>query len=208
MPDLPPKLFVTGTDTDVGKTVISALICAAYQRPYFKPVQAGVLPCTDSDTVRRLAQARTFPERHRLGRPASPHASAHDEGVRILRADFQLPDTETLVVEGAGGVAVPLCDSPELWQVQLMTHFALPALIVARSGLGTLNHTLLTTHYLRHHGVQIAGIVLVGAAHPENRRDLGRWGAPVLARVPRVDNLTEQFPSLVADFQSQILGSA
>ena len=204
MNPLPSHLFVTGTDTDVGKTVVSALLCAAFGYDYFKPIQSGVEPCTDSETVARLTDCTVHPERFKLLRPASPHAAASDEGLELRLEDFTLPTTELLVVEGVGGIAVPLCDDPLLWQVELIRHLNLPVIVVSRTALGTLNHTFLTVTHLREHGVGIAGIVLVGPEHPENERDLDRWGAPVLARVPMVDQFDAWFPRLVADFRTQI----
>ena len=204
MTSLPPRLFVTGTDTDVGKTVVSALLCAAFNYEYYKPVQAGVEPCTDSETVARLARCVVHPERFRLLRPASPHASATDEGLTLRLDDFSMPDARRLLVEGAGGIAVPLCDNPMLWQVDLIRRLDLPVVLVSRTALGTLNHTFLTVHYLRDHGVEIVGIILVGPPHPENERDVGRWGAPVLARVPIVDALDSEFPRLTQELRTQI----
>lgn len=200
--NLPDRLFVTGTDTDVGKTVVCALLCHALGYDYFKPVQAG--RPHDSDTVRILAGCPVHPERHRLKRPASPHASAMDEGLTLSLADFTLPNAPRLVVEGAGGVAVPLCAEPPLWQVDLIRHFGLPTLVVARTGLGTLNHTFTALHYLKTHQIPVVGLVLVGDPHPENERDLDRWGAPVLARVPQVNNVPHSFMALSTDFSKQV----
>ncbi len=182
---LPARFFVTGTDTDVGKTIACAALCAAGAYDYLKPIQSGVPG--DSETVAALCGARVWPERWRLQRPASPHAAAADEGVRIALSDLSLPPAPRLIVEGVGGWLAPLAMDPPLWQSDLVRALGLPVLVVARTGLGTLNHTHLTCRALRADGVQILGLLLTGPPHPENERDLPRLtGAPVLARLPQV----------------------
>lgn len=195
MPVFPPKLYLTGTDTDVGKTATAAALCAATGATYWKPVQSG--EPTDVATVRALAPSVAIvPEAHVLPRPASPHAAAADVGVHIDPAELVLPDADRLVVEGAGGWMVPYAQDPLVWQADVVQALDLPVVVVARTGLGTLNHTFLTLRALRADGLDVAGLVLVGDAHAENERDLARWGAPVLARLPRV-TLPEGFGALV-----------
>lgn len=180
---LPDRFYVTGTDTDVGKTVTSALLCAAGGWDYHKPVQAG-FP-TDADTVAALCpEVRVHPSTHVLDAAKSPHASADDQGLLLPLESLTLPDAPRLLVEGAGGWMVPYRTAPLAWQADLVRRWRLPVLVIARTGLGTLNHTFLTLRALRQDEVEVLGLVLVGPEHPENQRDLARWGAPVLARVP------------------------
>lgn len=180
------QLFVTGTDTGVGKTIVSAWLCRHLQADYWKPVQTGAGQDDDSATVAELAGCRTHPPRWALSLPASPHLAAREAEQRIAVADFALPDASRLIVEGAGGVLVPLNEEETL--LSLMQRLQLPVVVAARSGLGTLNHTGLTLMALRQAGLTVAGIVLVGDAHPDNRSTLARR-APVLGELPVLDPL-------------------
>ncbi len=200
----PDRFYLTGTDTDVGKTISAAVLCAALDLAYWKPVQAGLDEETDSELVARLSGVRVYPERWRLKRPASPHAAADDEGLRVQLEDFTLPDASRLLVEGAGGYQVPYAHHPLLWQGDLMAHLKLPVVVVARTGLGTLNHTLLTLRALRADGHAIAGLVMVGDEHVENQRDLQAMGeVPILARLPLMGNVADEFADLVAQLRRQ-----
>jgi dethiobiotin synthetase len=191
----PESFYLSGTDTDVGKTLCAALLCAAFEMDYWKPVQAGLSQETDTQTVARLSQAQVHPERWRLQRASSPHSAADAEGLRLKISDFELPTKRPLLVEGAGGYQVPYADKPLFWQGDLIRHLDLPVVLVARSGLGTLNHTLLSLRALKADGQRVAGIVLVGDLHSENERDLTAMGAvPVLARIPFMQLIDEEFP--------------
>lgn len=194
---LPARFFVTGTDTDVGKTIACAALCAAGGYDYLKPIQSGVPG--DSETIAALSGVRVWPERWRLQRPASPHAAAADEGVRIAVSDLSLPPARRLIVEGVGGWLAPLAMDPPLWQSDLVRALRLPVLVVARAGLGTLNHTHLTCRALRADSVQVLGLLLTGPPHPENERDLPRLtGVPVLARLPAVADPAADLAQLAA----------
>src|SRR6056297_84569 len=139
----PSKIFVSGTDTGIGKTVVSAMMTLGQSATYWKPIQSGLEEETDTEFVRRvtgLSDEHFMPERFRLQEPLSPHASAEIDGVTISLDDFQLPEagTNNLVVEGAGGLLVPLNDNDMI--IDLIERFQLPVLLVSRSELGTLNH--------------------------------------------------------------------
>ena len=150
--------FVTGTDTDVGKTLVSAWLLTHLDAWYWKPVQAGTLPETDSATVRRLAEVapeRILPEAYVLPEPTAPHEAARRAGIEISMAKITPPVTDRLlVVEGAGGALVPLTDTA--YVIDLATELHLPVILVARSTLGTINHTLLSLEAIRRRGVQEA----------------------------------------------------
>jgi malonyl-CoA O-methyltransferase len=185
-------VFVTGTDTGVGKTVVSAWLMRALDADYWKPVQAGLDGETDTEAVQRLTG---FPE-ERFHRPAyrlkaalSPHEAAAREGTAIALDAFRLPVTgRTLVVEGAGGLLVPLND--RAFMTDLMARLGLPALLVAGSGLGTINHTLLSLEALRARGLAVAGVVMNGPANPANRRAIETFGAvAVIAELPLLEPL-------------------
>ena len=138
----PDRFYLTGTDTDVGKTITSALCVPWIWITGSQPKRAWRKRQIPSWW--RLAGVRTHPEQWRLKRPASPHAAAPDEQIRIQLSDLKMPPAQRLLVEGAGGYQVPYADHPLLWQGDLMRHLDLPVVVVGRTGLGTLNHTLLT----------------------------------------------------------------
>jgi len=185
-------VFVTGTDTGVGKTVVSACLVRAWQASYWKPVQSGTADGDDDTaTVVRLATpARHAPPAYMLRAPLSPHAAAALEGIAIDvdRLAALLALSAPLVVEGAGGVLVSLTDRQLM--IDLMARLALPAVLVARSGLGTINHTLLSLMALRSRGLAIAGVVLNGPPNPGNRAAIESYGAiRVIAELPPVEPL-------------------
>lgn len=186
---IPPRgLFITGTDTGVGKTVVSAALMTGLRGIYWKPVQSGLNGMTDTEFVREktgLQDRHFLPETYRLRLPAYPHASAAHEGVRIDLETFQLPEiseSECLIVEGAGGIMVPL--NERHFMLDLMKKLDLPVLLVTRSTLGTINHTLLSLEQLRRNGLQVFGVVMNGPKDPGNREAIERYGrVHVLAEI-------------------------
>jgi dethiobiotin synthetase/malonyl-CoA O-methyltransferase len=163
-------IFVTGTDTDVGKSVASAWLVQKLQARYWKPIQSG-LDGRDVDVVRRLAaldEARIMPTAVELQEPLSPHEAARREGrVVPLSALSTIPEGDgTLVIEGAGGVMVPIND--QALMLDLMQALAVPVVLVARSGLGTINHTLLSLMALRSRNIPILGVIVSGVPAPHN----------------------------------------
>jgi len=195
------RVFVAGTDTDVGKTVLAGLLTAAWNAHYWKPVQAGTEPTTDSRTVAEwVGAARVLPERHCLRRPLSPNQAAEREGAVIELTDFSLPAVDgALVVEGAGGLLVPL-NSRDM-MIDLVARLRLPVVLAARSGLGTLNHTLLSLEALARRGVSTVGVVTIGPEHPDNRRDIARFGgARVVGHIPPLEQMdAETFRRVYAE---------
>ena len=186
-------VFVTGTDTGVGKTLVSAWLVRGWQADYWKPIQCGTADGTDAETVRLLSGMRAeriHRSRREMRAPLSPHEAARLDGIRIDLSDFTLPDTvRPLVVEGAGGVLVPLNEHDLM--VDLIARLGLPALVVARSGLGTLNHTLLTIEALRRRAIPVTGVVMVGPANPANRAAIEHHGqVAVVAELPMLEPVT------------------
>lgn len=198
------RVFVTGTDTDAGKTVVSGVLAAAWQAHYWKPIQSG--EPTDSQTMRGwIPPERVLPERHVLRDPLSPNQAAERMGCQIELADFSLPDVVgPLVVEGAGGLLVPLNQQHMI--IDLIARLGLPVVLVCRTGLGTLNHTLLSLEALHHRGLPVAGIVFSGPAHPDNERDIRHFGGvPIWGRVPRMHPLdAASFPQI---YREQLTGA-
>ncbi len=187
-------VFVTGTDTEVGKTVAAACLIQALDGDYWKPVQAGLADGTDTETVRRLTgldAARHHPPTYELTAPLSPHEAARLDGTTIRMEAFILPTTDRpVVVEGAGGVLVPLNDSALM--IDLMEHLGLPVILVARSTLGTINHSLLSLEALRRRRLAVLGVIINGASNPANQTAVADFGrVPVLASLPILDPLNK-----------------
>lgn len=181
---------VTGTDTGVGKTVFAAGLTAALGGRYWKPVQAGLDDETDSELVARLVpQADVLPEAYRLNTACSPHEAARIDGVTIDPARLALPAGDApLVIEGAGGVLVPL--APGLLFADIFAQWGLPVVLVARTALGTINHSLLSIEALRARGVAIAGLALIGPTNPASEAAIASFGkVPMLGRLPWLDPL-------------------
>ncbi|MBH2000305.1 MAG: ATP-dependent dethiobiotin synthetase BioD [Sphingomonadaceae bacterium] len=198
-------LVVTGTDTGIGKTVFAAGLAGALGAHYWKPIQAGVDPDGDKEVVARLSGLpadRILPEVFRLTTPASPHLAARIDGVAIDLDDLALPQVDgPLVVEGAGGVLVPISET--LLMADLFAHWGQPVILCARTGLGTINHSLLSIEALRSRNVPIAGIVFIGEAHAENERIIPQLGGVAsLGRLPLIDPLDPV--SLAAAFMDHI----
>ncbi|GBR50159.1 dethiobiotin synthetase BioD [Neokomagataea thailandica NBRC 106555] len=198
-------VFVTGTDTGIGKTLTSAILTSAWHATYWKPLQTGLNEEDgDSPTVKHLASLpaeRLIPPAYALQAPLAPSAAADLEGIRINPGRLVLPDVnQPLVVEGAGGVMVPVTE--DLLMIDIMARFALPVVIVARSGLGTINHSLLTIEALKRRGIEILGIVFSGDENPGNMRDIERIGqVQTLLSIPKIANIT---PQTISDYAKNV----
>ena len=186
------QLVVCGTDTDVGKTVVSALLVEGLGARYWKPVQSGLEEGGDRGRVQALLDLpteRIVPEAYRLAAPVSPHWAAEREGLTLDPDKLALPAGKgPLVVETAGGLLVPL--RRDWLQIEQIQRWGLPVVLVARSGLGTLNHTLLSLEALARRRIAVLGLVLNGDPHPDNPRTLMELGGvPVLLELPPLDPL-------------------
>ena len=185
-------LFVTGTDTGAGKTLLSALLVSALNRKYWKPIQTGMSEGTDRETVMRWAEVgedRTYPEAYRFDPPVSPHLAAERQGTTIEMAGIRRPaSNEGLIIEGAGGVFVPI--NNDSFMLDLMKQLGAPAIIASRTALGTINHTLLTVVGLREGGVDVRGVVMIGDENVDNRRAIERYGnVPVIGAIPWLNKI-------------------
>ena len=185
-------IIVTGTDTDIGKTVFAAALAGALDASYWKPVQAGMEGGGDAVTVATLAglpSGRILPEAYRLQTPCSPHRAAEIDGVEIQIDRLALPVVDgPLIVEGAGGVLVPI--TRDVLFVDLFARWAQPVVLVARTGLGTINHSLLSIEALRSRGVPILGIAFVGDPVEDSEATIARIGdVRRLGRLPRLTPL-------------------
>ena len=191
---MPRGFFVTGTDTGIGKTVVSALLCAALDAFYWKPIQTGSIEGTDRATVMRLAElspGQALPEVYCFRPPVSPHLAARLARVRIELGKItmpKLPRGKILIAEGAGGPLVPINEKQLM--TDLMRHLGLPVVLVTRTTLGTINHTLLSLAALRAANLKIAGVVMCGTPNAENRKAIERYGKiRVIGNLPRLKKL-------------------
>jgi dethiobiotin synthase len=190
-------LFVTGTDTNVGKTVLSALLVAALDGIYWKPIQTGVSEGTDRETVVRWAdipEERTAPECYTFDPPVSPHLAAEWAGATIDLKSIRRPQTaagKPLIAEGAGGVLVPVNNSQ--FMLDLIVQLGLPVVIASRSALGTINHSTLTVRELRRAGATVKGVVMIGHENKDNERAVEKYAAvPILGRIPFLDSINRR----------------
>ena len=191
--------FVTGIDTDSGKTLASAILCEALEADYWKPVQAGAPK--DSDTVRSLLSNRRsaiLPESFFLTTPASPHAAARIDGIEIDVSKFIKPQTSNnLIIEGAGGCLVPLNDNE--FVIDLATAFQAQVILVADLYLGSINHTLLTCRELASRKLNVKGIIFNGPSNAESERIiLHHTGLPCLLKIAREEKIDKSTVSKYA----------
>jgi len=200
---LPRRFFVTGTDTGIGKTLVSAMMMLGLKSHYWKPIQSGIAEGSDTDWIRKitgLSEEYFFKERYLLNEPLSPHAAALIDGINIELSDLTTPGPaeQSLIVEGAGGVMVPI--NGEHMMLDVIKKLALPAILVCRSELGTINHSLLTINCLRQAGVDINGVIMNGSLNPSNRAAIEHYGqVSVLAEIEPIENVSRQ--SLLKTFE-------
>jgi dethiobiotin synthetase len=191
---MPKGFFVTGTDTNVGKTVLSSLLCAALRGVYWKPIQTGSREGTDRQTVIGLAGidvADALPEVYVFDDPVSPHLAADRARCEISLERINLPPgngERPLIVEGAGGVMVPI--NRHQFMMDLMRQVGLPVILAARSTLGTINHTLLSIRRLDGAQIGVQGVVLIGPPNPDNKQAIERYGGKqVIGEIPPLENI-------------------
>lgn len=185
------RIFVTGTDTDVGKTVFSAALAGALNAHYWKPIQAGCLDRSDSDVVRMLSglpNEKILPEACRLKTPCSPHQASEIDGVTIECDALQPPALDPLIVEGAGGLMVPV--TRDVLIIDLIARWKLSTVLVARTALGTINHSLLSLEALAARKIPVLGVAFVGDPNPESEGIICAWsGVRRLGRMPMIAEL-------------------
>lgn len=186
------RYIIAGTGTDVGKTVFAAGLCQLIGAAYWKPIQAGLADETDRDIVTWLAGLsadRVFPEAYRLKTPASPHLAAERDGITIDHAKLSPPATDfPLLIEPAGGLMVPL--SRHVLQIDIIKTWNAPVILVAVTGLGTLNHTLLSLEALKSRVIPVHGVAFSGSEHKDNQRTIAEIAnVKNLGRLPHIEPL-------------------
>lgn len=186
------KLFITGISTDVGKTIASSIIVEALEADYWKPIQAGDLDNSDSHKVKSLISCHTersrgtkskiFENSYQLHTPASPHLAAELDGIAIDLKKIKEPETQNhLVIEGAGGVFVPLNDTDCVIDLIQKDY---KVIIVSRHYLGSINHTLLTVEALQNRKLNIAGIIFSGEENKSSETIiLNKTGVKCIGRI-------------------------
>jgi dethiobiotin synthetase len=187
------RIVVTGTDTGIGKTVFAAALAGALDGCYWKPIQSGLDEETDSEIVRRLSDLpteRILPERYRLKTPASPHLAARIDAVEIDVKQLDWPSTSRpLVIEGAGGLLVPL--TRDVTYIDVFARWRMPLVLCARTTLGTINHTLLSIEAIRARGIPLLGVAFIGDENNESEDIIVAMGRTRrLGRLPHLASLT------------------
>jgi dethiobiotin synthetase len=191
-------IFITGIGTGIGKTLVAAVVTEALEASYWKPVQAGFEDGTDSDWVgERIShpKGRIYPEAYKLALPASPHIAARQEGVIIelnaILRQFGTMHARPLVIEGAGGLFVPLND--RYFMIDLIQKLDATVLLVSRNYLGSINHSLLTAAACRRQGLRVAGWIF-NDQYLRYEQEIAQWsGIPAIASIPFEENLSRDF---------------
>lgn len=194
------NFFVTAIGTDGGKTLVASILVEALKADYWKPVQAG--KPTDTETLQSLVSntiTRFHPETHLLKLPMSPHAAAKYEHMAISLDDFVLPETKNdIVIEGAGGVLVPLND--ENFVIDIAKELGVPVILVVNNYLGSINHSLLTINYLESNNIPVKGIIFNGDTNEESERIIEKHsGYKVLLRLPKLGLINKEVIAYWAD---------
>lgn len=185
--------FVSGIGTDVGKTVVSSILCQWFKYDYWKPVQSGDLHRTDSIKVYEIVRFegfKTLEERHRFKAPLSPHIAAKLDDVTIQVFDFELPKNDKgILIEGAGGLMVPLNEQGDLY-IDVIQQLQIPVILISRHYLGSINHTILSVEALKNRNIPIAGIIFNGEELPETESIILKLtGLKKLFTVPQFEQL-------------------
>lgn len=195
------RLIIAGIGTEVGKTLVSAVLCRALKADYWKPVQAGELDSSDSHKVAAWSGAKTWPEAYRLTQAMSPHAAAAHDGVRIEADQMRPPSTpERLVIELAGGLMVPLRE--DYLNIDLIAELGSPVLLVVRDYLGSINHTLLSLALLQQRNIPLAGLVFTDTPNPESRAAIqARTDTPTWLALPHLDTIN---PEIITYYATRV----
>ena len=186
------KFIICGTDTDIGKTLISSFFVKGLNSFYWKPIQSGIESQTDSQTVEKLAQVskeKIIKEAYVFTKPLSPHWAAEIDQKAINFDKLRLPKVQgSLIIETAGGLMVPI--TRNFLQIDQIKQWNLPVILVCKSSLGTLNHTLLSIEALKQRNIEILGLVVNGEKHLDNPKTLVDFsGIPLIAEFPYIKKM-------------------
>lgn len=196
-------IFITGIGTGVGKTIVSAILVEKFKADYWKPIQSGDLDHTDTDQVRSLVSnpiSKFHPEAYRLTQPFSPHKSAALDGIRIDLEQISIPETENqLIIEGAGGLMVPLNDKDLM--IDLIQKLDAEVILVSQNYLGSINHTLLSAELLKERKIKIRNLIFCGAADQSSEEIIGKHLNSDIIRVPLFNPLNR---NSIREFVSEL----
>lgn len=189
------KIFVTGIGTDVGKTVVSAVLTEALQADYWKPIQTGTAFGSDTEKIKRLVTngiSKIHPETYRFDAYVAPHSAAASEGKEIDFESIAAPQTNnTLVIEGAGGLLVPI--NEKYFMIDLIKKLEVETILVSQNYLGNINHTLLSCQALKSQGIKVLGIIFTGTENAASENTiLNHAGFPLLGRINREVSITPE----------------
>jgi dethiobiotin synthetase len=195
------QFIVAGIGTEMGKTVVSAILTAGLKADYWKPIQAGDLDQGDAYWIRNwVPSATVHPSTYALTQPMSPHSAAEIDGITITLENFKIPTDQTLIVELAGGIMVPLNERET--NLDLIKHLNLPVILVSKNYLGSINHTILSYEILKQHRIQMAGIVFNGPENPSGEKFiLNHTGLPLILRVNQESEINE---AVIASYSTKI----
>lgn len=188
------KYFIAAIDTNVGKTIVSSILCKALNYSYWKPIQCGDLDNSDTLKVNELVkQVNTHKETYALIHPLSPHEAARLSSVEVSLESFVLPINDSLIIEGAGGLMVPLNDKGDL-VIDIAKKFSVEIILVIKNYLGSINHSLLSLDYLKRNNFKIKGIVITGDSTPSSERIIEKIsGCKIILRIPQASVIDEVF---------------
>jgi dethiobiotin synthetase len=185
------QIFITGTDTNIGKTLACSWLCLHSGYSYFKPIQTGAIFNTDSKTVAKIANVKTYDEIYKYPSPVSPHLAAKLQNEEIDIYKIKLPTTQHLIVEGAGGVMVPI--NNDCFMIDLIKHLSIPVIVVASTKLGTINHTLLTLMALKARNIKTLGVILSGQTSQANSHAIQTYAnIEILAHIPLLKRINQK----------------
>ena len=187
--------FISAIDTDVGKTIVSAILVEALKADYWKPIQAGNLEDSDTMTVQSLisnSASQFYSETYRLNTPASPHYAAEIDGLQLEAHSIQLPKTSNqLIVEGAGGLFVPINDKALL--IDLMQDLNIPVILVIKNYLGSINHSLSSIYALQQKNIPIKGLIFNGPSVASSEDYILQYSKlPLIAKIPELSAISKQ----------------
>ena len=187
--------FITGIGTGIGKTIVSAILTEKLKADYWKPIQSGDLETSDSLFIKHLisnTQTVIHPESYRLGQPLSPHLSAKLDGIDINLDYIKAPQTNNrLIIEGAGGLMVPLNDKQLI--LDLIKKLKAKVIVVSQNYLGSINHTLLTLEILKFNHIQVEGILFNGGANAESENYIANYSkVKVLGNIPKLSIIDKE----------------
>ncbi len=188
------RYFITAIDTNIGKTVVSAILCKALNYSYWKPVQCGDLDHSDTMKVKNWVEDLVIhKEAYQLKDPLSPHEAARLSGIEIKLENINVPEDKNLIIEGAGGIMVPLNYNGDL-VIDIAIKTGAETILVMKNYLGSINHTLLSVEYLKTNNIPIKGIILIGDTTESSENIIEKiTGCKILYRFDYSDQLNEDF---------------